>query len=457
MIRIKKIPFLFLGLLFTLASCNKDSLDPFAEQEPGSSIVSIGSVTGNSSKTNEMIHIPVSISLSSPAVSAFEVYLRVNNDTLSNLPGNIVPDDAVILSSGNFAVPKVLTVPYGADKMSFEVAVGVSTVENYYGKKLALAVSLSSATKGNSISRTGNTGVIVLNTPDLIKVADIHYLSITNGGGTVLQVQHRQNYSVTSLGFSIPLGITLKGEPGSFFTVKAKVNTDTIATLVENGVLPEGTVSLQEDQYIMDTVITVKANTSSANLVLNVPESVIRANIDKKLALAVSLADPSRHVLDKAKSTVIVLIYPDRVVETDITNQGTLTVNHENSGGPTAGEGSPKLVDGNSQTKYLFGNFAADAYMQLTFPEPLIVGAYTMTAANDSPTRDPKDWNLAGSNDGVNWKVLDRRSGATFERFETKRYEFDNSTAYLFYRLNITANATSSNFQMAEWRLISLP
>jgi hypothetical protein len=84
-----------------------------------------------------------------------------------------------------------------------------------------------------------------------------------------------------------------------------------------------------------------------------------------------------------------------------------------------------------------------------------IVTAYTITSANDVPTRDPKDWNLAGSNDGVNWTVIDSRSGETFaSRFLIKTYLINNnSTAYIYYRLNITSNNGNTGTQFAEWEL----
>ena len=50
----------------------------------------------------------------------------------------------------------------------------------------------------------------------------------------------------------------------------------------------------------------------------------------------------------------------------------------------------------------------------------MLVNSYTLTSANDSPLRDPKTVNLYGSNDGVNYTLLDSRTNIAFTaRFQT--------------------------------------
>jgi hypothetical protein len=152
------------------------------------------------------------------------------------------------------------------------------------------------------------------------------------------------------------------------------------------------------------------------------------------------------------------LLPPDPEVETDITYLGTLSVNLENSGGPTAGEGSPKLVDANLDSKYLINPYANNLYMQISFKTAQRVASYKLTSANDAPGRDPKDWKLQASNDGTTWVDLDTRKGETFDaRGLTKRYDFTNITDYKIYRISVTANGGDSLFQLAEWSLIKVP
>ncbi|RNI31436.1 T9SS type B sorting domain-containing protein [Rufibacter latericius] len=138
----------------------------------------------------------------------------------------------------------------------------------------------------------------------------------------------------------------------------------------------------------------------------------------------------------------------------DITERGgVLTVFKENSGGQNAGEGSPKVIDNDSNTKFL-SNFPGSQWIQLQLTAPAIAGTYTLVSANDAPDRDPKDWRIEGSNNGTDWTVLDTRTGEMFsERFQTKTYTLTNSTAYTYYRFFISAIKNGDTFQLGEWRL----
>ena len=63
-------------------------------------------------------------------------------------------------------------------------------------------------------------------------------------------------------------------------------------------------------------------------------------------------------------------------------------------------------------------------------------------------TFPPKDWTFEGSADSASWTVLDTQTGVTdWEQATTsnyaekwKEYTFSNSTAYRYYRLNVSAN-----------------
>src|SRR5574341_389336 len=121
----------------------------------------------------------------------------------------------------------------------------------------------------------------------------------------------------------------------------------------------------------------------------------------------------------------------------------------ENTGG---GEVKENLVDGDVGTKWLV--FAPTGWVRFELAEPVAVVRYALSSANDAPGRDPRDWTLQGSQDGQAWTTLDRRSGEVFtERFQTKVYEFDNATAYRFYRLDVTANSGDPILQLAEVQL----
>jgi hypothetical protein len=157
----------------------------------------------------------------------------------------------------------------------------------------------------------------------------------------------------------------------------------------------------------------------------------------------------------KDKQRTYPLLPPD---PEDVTAQGALSVSIENTGGPDASEGSIKVTDGDTGTKFLIFTYDPTFWIQLKFKAAQHITSYTLTSANDSPSRDPKSWNLAGSNDGSAWTVLDTRTNETFaDRETTNNYTFTNDKTYTYYRLNITANGGSALFQMAEWRVTNVP
>ena len=115
-------------------------------------------------------------------------------------------------------------------------------------------------------------------------------------------------------------------------------------------------------------------------------------------------------------------------------------------------ETKERLVDGNVNTKWL--TFSPTGWVQVKLSEPIKVVDYALSSANDAPGRDPKDWTLQGSADGLAWTDLDTRKGQVFDgRFKTNEYPVANTTAYLYYRLNITLNNGDGLTQLAEWQL----
>ena len=64
---------------------------------------------------------------------------------------------------------------------------------------------------------------------------------------------------------------------------------------------------------------------------------------------------------------------------------------------------------------------------------------YALTSANDSPSRDPRDWRLLGSNDrGETWHPLDIRQKEIFpQRFQRRVFSLSIEAHYELYRLQI--------------------
>lgn len=235
--------------------------------------------------------------------------------------------------------------------------------------------------------------------------------------------------------------------------VTFKLDTNLVAAYnAQNGtsyrILPDSVYTVSG----LSSVIRAGA-TSSDPLLLNVASNRMRFGV--RYMLPITLVSSSNGAINPQLQTTFFRFDTILRKSVDVTGQGTLTVSNENGGGSAAGEGSPKLVDGDANTKYLY-NYVPDSWFELKFPTAITVGAYTFTSANDASTRDPKNWTLQGSNDGTNWTVIDTRVDETFvSRFQTKRYEIPGTpAAFTRYRIIVAANGGSSLFQMAEWRLI---
>jgi hypothetical protein len=126
-----------------------------------------------------------------------------------------------------------------------------------------------------------------------------------------------------------------------------------------------------------------------------------------------------------------------------------------NSGSGT--EASDNAFDRNPGSKW-FGSSAPTGWIQYDFGSgnAQVVKRYTITSANDVPTRDPKSWNFLGSQDGLSWTTLNSQSNQSFaNRYEVNTYDIGNTTAYRFYRLDITANNGDTGVQLSELGLWS--
>jgi len=436
-----------------MMACKEEGLESFTLKENQATAVSAGDIAGEMTKNSDEVTIPVKVTLTKPAAKAFQVGLQLNVDTIAHLIEEGSLTDVYAINTKNILVPNAVNIGYGASEGNFEIKVSVSELEKYFGHDVALAYDLTDPGKENTIDK--ETMVIVFNTEDILKQEEIHYVSISNGGGGIIEASRRKNYSVTSAGVSIPLGISLAGTPGNFFEVTTAIDADTVATLVQDGTLPNNTIALPADQFELKDTYQVGSNLSRTDMDLIIPWSSIQENADHTLAVVVKLTETTRHILDPEKDHVVVVIYPDLVMEKDVTDLGTLTVDHDNG---NANENSPKLVDGNYSSKFLQPDFRGTTWFQLAFEEPQFVGAYTITSGNDAADRDLKDWNLQGSDDGENWVTLDTRSGETFAtRNLTVRYDFDVDHAYKYFRLNATDNNGSGIIQVSEWRLIQVP
>lgn len=216
---------------------------------------------------------------------------------------------------------------------------------------------------------------------------------------------------------------------------------------------------LPESAYTISGLSTVisAGKTTSTPLYMSVDSK--KVSRDEKYMMPIVLVSAGNSKIDSSKKIAYFRI--ENVVrrETDITQLSKLTVSQDHRDGSGSGEGSPKLVDNNTATKFLIHAFPSNFWAQLTFDDAKVIGGYKLTSGNDSPERDPRDWTITASNDNTNWTVLDNVAGHTFSgRGQTQFFEYENEVAYKYYRLNISAlngNAIGQLFQLAEWRVIT--
>ena len=444
-------------LMFTgMHSCKDDALEGFGLPPNLPTTVGSGSITGAISKTNAQIIVPVSLKLTAPATKAFEVNLAVNQEAAEkHIQENSLMATHTAISSESILLPNSTKISFGADSAVFELIISRTEVEKYYGKQIVVGYDLTQAGKGNEINDAEATGVLELRVEELIEESDIHYISITNGAGEILEAKSQVNYVSSSSGLTFPIGVSLASFPGASFTVDVKTSVDTITKLIDAGVLPPNTIALQPEQYTIPTQIRVPSNSKNSGLELTVPWSVISEHVDHKLAVMVELSASSLHVIHPEKNYSILLIDSENVVEVDVTEDAQFSVSRDNDGNEN--ENASKLIDDNYDSKFLLGGFS-ELECTLTYDTEQKIGAYTFTSANDAKERDPADWTLLGSNDGENWEIIDQRADQEFaNRRETQRFNIEFPKAYTHFKLHLTRTWSSDAFQMAEWRMIRIP
>ncbi len=123
-------------------------------------------------------------------------------------------------------------------------------------------------------------------------------------------------------------------------------------------------------------------------------------------------------------------------------------------------EGLTSSVDGSTASKWCVEPRGTPVVWEARLPQPAAVGAYTLTSTPENrPDRDPKTWELSGSDDGAAWTVLDRRDGqpAFEKRGDSKTFTVASPRSFRRYRLTFLANQGGSHFQLAEIGLAGVP
>lgn len=78
-----------------------------------------------------------------------------------------------------------------------------------------------------------------------------------------------------------------------------------------------------------------------------------------------------------------------------------------------------------------------------------------ISAGETDVTLGPKTWTFEGSNNGSSWTTLDTQTTVPAWAISEKRtYTISNTTAYRYYRLNISANQGAANLIISEFELL---
>ena len=98
--------------------------------------------------------------------------------------------------------------------------------------------------------------------------------------------------------------------------------------------------------------------------------------------------------------------------------------------------------------------------MTAEFDEIYALTHFTVSSANDTPNRDPIEWEIQGSNDGEEWTTIFAHDGDSFwnQRLQVVRFDagedFDvQKVGYRFFRhvtFNTVANPGGAYFQIGE-------
>ena len=191
-------------------------------------------------------------------------------------------------------------------------------------------------------------------------------------------------------------------------------------------------------------------DTSSLTLAIRMAKSAADTPVDEKTyAVAMRNLRHEIRVLDvpEAKLSLLNLFVTKKWSGCDREN---LAARGNNPPHQTA----THAFDGRVETKWL--DFSPQgSWIQYDFHGPTALSGYAITSAEDAPSRDPKDWQLLGSNDGgKTWTTLDSRTGEMWsKRNERRSFTINNKTAYRLHRLNISAVRdvkTANSVQISE-------
>lgn len=117
-----------------------------------------------------------------------------------------------------------------------------------------------------------------------------------------------------------------------------------------------------------------------------------------------------------------------------------------------------QAFDGKPETSWEVS--VSSAWIQYEFAEgkAYTLDAYSLTSAPDKPNRDPDEWVLSGSNDGLAWFMIDQQADQSFaRRLARKTFPIAEQRAFKKYRLSLKNSTQNSTLQLGEISLQGRP
>lgn len=122
-----------------------------------------------------------------------------------------------------------------------------------------------------------------------------------------------------------------------------------------------------------------------------------------------------------------------------------------------SGENFSKIIDGDITTKFLDFNYSDGLGFTVNLNGvSKTATSMEFTTANDSPERDPMNYQILGSTNGSNYTVITSGTIVCYDlRYNTTTYNFTNAGSYAYYRLVFSnqCNTIESMIQIAEVQL----
>jgi hypothetical protein len=115
-----------------------------------------------------------------------------------------------------------------------------------------------------------------------------------------------------------------------------------------------------------------------------------------------------------------------------------------------------KGFSGNT-TSFWEANTNTNAWLRMQFPLAIAIGRLVMQSPATNVNEMPVSFRIEGSQDGIAWDILGSWiNGPVWVASETKNFDFNNSTAYLYYRVYCLTNGGGSKIAIGECSFNSL-